>query len=58
MGALLASCLQDKKMSEKGFDLETYQHLMRTRERYRRYLASQAEALPAGGDVLPESKQA
>jgi hypothetical protein len=31
-------------MAEKGFDLDRYQHLMRTRERYRRYLAAQEEA--------------
>eukprot|EP00878_Enallax_costatus_P004306 GHUV01004537.1.p1 GENE.GHUV01004537.1~~GHUV01004537.1.p1 ORF type:complete len:233 (+),score=69.67 GHUV01004537.1:1781-2479(+) len=48
----------EKKMTEKGFDVEKYQHLMRTRERYKRYLASQAEAMPLSGDVLPKHKLA
>eukprot|EP00879_Flechtneria_rotunda_P022154 GHRR01023377.1.p1 GENE.GHRR01023377.1~~GHRR01023377.1.p1 ORF type:complete len:142 (+),score=44.97 GHRR01023377.1:905-1330(+) len=38
----------EKKMTEKGFDLEKYQHLMRTRERYRRYLTAQAVAAQEG----------
>lgn len=47
-------------MAEKGFDLDRYQHLMRTRDRYRRYLAAQEDALAtesaegaaAGGGVF------
>ncbi|WIA32137.1 hypothetical protein OEZ86_002987 [Tetradesmus obliquus] len=35
----------EKRMAEKGFDLDRYQHLMRTRDRYRRYLAAQEDAL-------------
>jgi hypothetical protein len=38
-------------MAEKGFDLDRYQHLMRTRERYRRYLAAQEEASSAEADA-------
>jgi hypothetical protein len=37
-------------MAEKGFDLDRYQHLMRTRERYRRYLAAQEDASSAEAD--------
>ncbi|KAF8071152.1 calcium uniporter [Scenedesmus sp. PABB004] len=36
----------EKKMAEKGFDLDRFQHLLRTRERYRRYLS---RAGPGGG---------
>jgi hypothetical protein len=39
-------------MAEKGFDLDRYQHLMRTRERYRRYLAAQEEATSAEADSI------
>jgi hypothetical protein len=46
--AICCSLLQEKRMAEKGFDLDRYQHLMRTRDRYRRYLAAQEEA--AGTD--------
>lgn len=36
-------------MAERGFDLDRYQHLMRTRDRYKRYLAAQEDSEPLRG---------
>jgi hypothetical protein len=36
--------LQKKRMAQHGFDMERYQHLVRTRERCARYLQAQADA--------------
>ncbi|KAF6254677.1 hypothetical protein COO60DRAFT_291374 [Scenedesmus sp. NREL 46B-D3] len=41
----------EKRMAEKGFDPERYTHLMRTRERYKRYLAAQEEASGTEADA-------
>lgn len=34
--------LLEKRMASAGFDLDKYHHLMRTRERYKRYMSSKA----------------
>jgi hypothetical protein len=46
-----ACCLQKKRMAQHGFDMERYQHLMRTRDRYARYLQAQADAPPLKSDA-------
>jgi hypothetical protein len=48
--------VQHKRMSENNFNLKRYQHLMRTRERYQRYLAASAGA-PRVGDEQQQQQQ-
>jgi hypothetical protein len=49
--------LQEKKMSEKGFDISRYQHLVLTRDRYKRYLAAQSKAADDGHTAEQMGKQ-
>lgn len=44
----------EKRMAAAGFDLDKYQHLMRTRERYKRYMATKGVQLPSGARQGPE----
>jgi hypothetical protein len=34
--------LLEKRLAKAGFDIDKYEHLMRTRERYKRYIATKA----------------
>lgn len=34
--------LLEERMASAGFDLDKYHHLMRTRERYKRYMSTKA----------------
>jgi hypothetical protein len=44
-------------MAAAGFDLDKYQHLIRTRERYKRYMATKGVQLPSGaGNAAQEAE--
>jgi hypothetical protein len=40
----------EKRMAAAGFDLDKYHHLMRTRERYKRYMGISPAAAAAAPD--------
>lgn len=43
--------MQEKKMNEKGFNLDRFRHLVRSREMYTRYVTAQAEQVKRASDA-------